>query len=326
MSRGFDDFNRAFMISAPGFDGPVRQRDEAGAHWHRTDIVRLRHHPCLRLPSDPPLRDNEKQESGFDVLPAERGLLIQNDSGIAMIEVWVNDEYRNHREYTAENLERRRNGSLPAGQDEMATEFPREILVDMDTWSGWAGGWTKSDKVQLVLTSRATATDTLDNVNDLLHKGTRHDQDGNIVFSSNQLGKGEMQGSEKFEAWFSGKDMRCSAPKLLSIEIHAGDMLDGFVLHMDDGSARKVGKCKGGKRSVLPIDPDDDLDHIVVNSGWWIDGLEFVTRNGLASGWKGSSGGGRHIVKPPLGYCWMGITGSGADWLDSLTMHYAKRK
>ncbi|KAJ2257784.1 hypothetical protein GGI13_000798 [Coemansia sp. RSA 455] len=326
MSRGFDDYNRTFMISAPGFDGPVRQRDEAGAHWHRTDIIRLRHHPCLRLPSDPPLRDNEKHESGFDVLPTERGLLVQNDSGITMIEVWVGGEYRNHREYTAENLERRRNGSLPAGPDEMATAFPREIVVDVNSWSGWAGGWSKSDKVQLVLTSRATATDNVDNVNDLLHKGSRHDHEGNVVFSSNQLGKGEMKGTEKFEAWFSGKDMRSSTPKLVSIEIRAGDMLDGFILHMDDGSERKIGKCKGGNRSVLSIDPDDDLDHIVVNSGWWIDGLEFVTRQGHTSGWKGGRGGGRHIVKPPLGYCWMGITGSGADWLDSLTMHYAKRK
>ncbi|KAJ2448814.1 hypothetical protein GGF42_004976 [Coemansia sp. RSA 2424] len=326
MRRGFDDYNRTFMVSAPGFDGPVRQRDEGGAHWHRTDIVRLRHHPCLRLPGDPPLRDNEKQESGFDVLPTERGLLIQNDNGITMIEVWVNDEYRNHREYTAENLDRRRNGSLPAGQDEMATAFPREVLVDVDTWNGWAGGWSKSDKLQLVLTSRATSTDTLENVNDLLLNGSHRDHDGNTVFRANQLGKGEMQGSEKFEAWFSSKDMRCSTPKLVSIEIRAGDMLDGFILHLEDGSERRIGKCKGGNKSVLSIDPDDDLDHIVVNSGWWIDGLEFVTRQGHTSGWKGGRGGGRHVVKPPLGYSWMGITGSGAAWLDSLTMHYARRK
>ncbi|KAJ2743522.1 hypothetical protein GGI20_003677 [Coemansia sp. BCRC 34301] len=326
MSRGFDDYNRTFMVSAPGFDGPVRQRDEGGAHWHRTDIVRLRHHPCLRLPADPPLRDNEKSESGFDVLPTERGLLIQNDNGITMIEIWVNGEYRNHREYTTENLERRRNGSLPAGQDEMVTAFPREILVDVDTWNGWAGGWSKSDKLQLVLTSRATATDTLENVNDLMHNSSRQDHDGNTVFRANQLGKGEMKGSEKFEALFSSKDMRSSSPKLVGIEIRAGDMLDGFILHLEDGTERRIGKCKGGKRSMLSIDPDDDLDHIVVNSGWWIDGLEFVTRQGHTSGWKGSRGGGRHVVKPPLGYGWMGITGSGADWLDSLTMHYARRK
>ncbi|KAJ2486308.1 hypothetical protein IWW37_005666 [Coemansia sp. RSA 2050] len=326
MSRGFDNFNCTFMVSESGLDGPVRQRDEGGAHWHRTDIIRLRHHPCLRLPSDPPLRDNEKQEQKFDVLPTERGLIIRNDNGITMIEVWVGGEYRNHREYTSENLERRRNGSLPAGPDEMSTDFPREILVDIDTWSGWAGGWSKSDKVQLVLTSRATATDTLDNINDLIHKNTRRDRDGNIVFHSKQLGSGEMQGTEKFKAWFSGKDMRSSAPKLARIEIRAGDMLDGFILHMEDGSESKIGKCLGGKRSVLYIDPDDDLDYIVVNSGWYVDGLEFVTRQGRTSGWKGGKGGEKHIVKPPPGYCWMGISGSGAGWLDSLTMHYAKRK
>ncbi|KAJ2406347.1 hypothetical protein GGI10_005224, partial [Coemansia sp. RSA 2530] len=249
-----------------------------------------------------------------------------NDNGITMIEVWVGGEYRNHREYTSENLERRRNGSLPAGPDEMATDYPREILVETDSWSGWAGGWSKTDQVQLVLTSRATATDTLENINNLLHKDARHDRDGNIVFHSKQLGSGAMQGTEKFEAWFSGKDMRSSAPKLASIEIRAGDMLDGLILHMEDGSESKIGKCLGGKRSVLYIDPDDDLDYIIVNSGWCVDGLEFFTRQGRSTGWKGGKGGVKHIVKPPPGYCWMGITGSGAAWLDSLTMHFAKRK
>ncbi|KAJ1999188.1 hypothetical protein GGI04_004678 [Coemansia thaxteri] len=326
MRRGFNDYNRTFMAKASNFDGPVRQRDEAGSHWHRTDIIRLRHHPCLRLPSDPLLRDNEKMESGFEALPTENGILIQNDNGITIVEVWVNDKYRNHREYTAENLERRREGSLPAGPNELADAFPRSILLDMTAWREWAGGWKDSDKVTLELTSRATATDTFANVNDMMKAGSRRDRDGCIVFCSGQLGKGEMQGTEKFEAWFSSKEMaRSTLPKVQSIQIYSGNCIDGFILRLDDGSERKIGACKGGKQSTLHIDPNDDLDHVVVRSGWWIDGLEFVTSQGHSSGWKGGSGGGKHMLKPPVGYCWMGLSGSGAGWLDSLTMHYAKR-
>ncbi|KAJ1962569.1 hypothetical protein GGI12_002572 [Dipsacomyces acuminosporus] len=324
MSRGFNDYNRTFMAKSPDWDGAVRQRDEAGSHWHRTDIIRLRHHPCLRLPSDPPLKENEREDSGFDVLPVEEGLLVMSENGITMIEVWVNDEYRNHREYTAENLERRRNGSLPAGRDEMATEFPRQILVDVQKWKGWAGGWNDCDRVQLVLTSRGTSTDTFEDIGELINGKSHRDRDGNLVFSSSKLGKGEMDGSQRFDAFFSGKNIRSSRPKLRKIEFRSGNFVDGIIFHMDDGSRKQIGKCEGGGRSELHIDPDDDLDHVVVNSGWWVDGLEFVTRKGRRSGWKGGSGGSRHIVKPPAGYAWMGFSGSGAGWLDSLAMHYAR--
>lgn len=326
MSRGFNDYNRTFMVRTPNMPGqPARQRDEAGSHWHRTDIIRLRHHPCLRLPTDPPLAENEQNESEFEVMPTAEGLLVQNDNGITMIEIWVNDRYRNHREYTAENLPMRRNGSLPAGMEERESAYPRCVLVDLNVWGPWAGGWSNTDKVKMVLTSRGTATDTLDNVYDLMKSKSRRDHDGYLVYSSKQLGKGEMDGTRKFEAWFSGKSMRSSLlPKITSVAIRSGNFVDGFILHLSDGSSRQIGKCGGGSKSVLRIDDNDDLDHIVVRSGWYIDGLEFVTFSGRRSGWKGGNGGGRHVLRPPRGHGWVGITGSGAQWLDSITMHYAK--
>ncbi|KAJ1943010.1 hypothetical protein EC988_006344, partial [Linderina pennispora] len=149
MSRGFNFYNRTFMARAPDMAGPVRQRDESGSHWHRTDVIRLRHHPCLRLPTDPPLEKGETEESGFEALPTEDGLLLQCAAGITMIEVWVNDHYRCHREYTVENLERRRNGAVPAAPDEIVCAHPRSILVNLGAWKGWAGGWSSTDKLQL---------------------------------------------------------------------------------------------------------------------------------------------------------------------------------
>ncbi|KAJ2719016.1 hypothetical protein GGI07_005471 [Coemansia sp. Benny D115] len=326
MSRGFNDYNRTFMASAPNWDGPVKQRDEAGAHWHRTDIIRLRHHPCLRLPTDPPLRNNETTMSEFDTLVFEDGLQVQNSSGITMIEVWVNDRYRNHREYTAENYGRRRSGALPAEADEASALFPQTVMVNVNSWKQWAGGWADSDKVTLVLTSRASATEEgISDINKLIREGSYKNSDGLTVFTSGRLGKGEMGGTEQFKVEFAGKDIPSSAPKLRKIEVRSGNYVDGFILHLTDGSEQRIGRCAGGSASVLDIDEDDDLDHIVVNSGWWIDGLEFITRKGKRSGWKGGNGGGRHIVKPPSGYGWMGLSGSGAAWLDSLTMHYTKR-
>ncbi|KAJ1808061.1 hypothetical protein LPJ56_004787 [Coemansia sp. RSA 2599] len=327
MSRGFNDYNRTFMARSPNFSGPVRQQDEAGSHWHRTDIIRLRHHPCMRLPSDPPLRDNEAKASSFDALVLDEGIVIHNDSGITMIEVWVNDKYRVHREYTAENLERRRSGALPASPDEMASEFPQTITVDVNEWRSWAGGWSDSDKVQLILTSRSSDTDkSLVEINKMLKEGSRVDQDGTRIFGSCMLGRGEMEGSQKTTVEFSGKDIDSSTPKLSGIEIHSGNYIDCIVFYLSDGSQQQIGKGQGGSVEVLAISEDDDLDYIAVNSGWWIDGLEFVTRKGKRSGWKGGKGGSTHTMKPPKGYSWMGLSGSGANWLDSLTMFYAKQK
>ncbi|KAJ2667878.1 hypothetical protein IWW42_005623 [Coemansia sp. RSA 1085] len=324
MSRGFNDFNRTFMAHAPNFQGPVRQRDEAGAHWHRTDIIRLRHHVLLRLPSDPPLRENEQNEAGFELLAIEEGLLVRSQSGITMIEVWVNGHYRNHIEYTSENLPRRRNGSIMADRAEMATAYPQQVFISEAKLHMVAGNWSRSDKVNLVLTSRAMATETFENVLDPVTLNARRDQDGNQIFSANKLGKGEMQGTVYSDARFSAKSIRSSMPKLQRIEIRSGNYIDGIIFHMDNGSRAQIGQCAGGGKSEMVISPDDDLSHIVVRCGWWIDGMEFFTAKGQRSGWKGGHSGDQRVLQPPAGYGFMGLSGSGAKWLDSLTMHYAR--
>ncbi|KAJ2717093.1 hypothetical protein H4R19_000178 [Coemansia spiralis] len=324
MRRGCRDYNRAFMARSPNWKGPVRQADEAEAHWHRTDIIRLRHHPCLRLPSDPPLSEDEAKESAFHMLAANDGVVLSNMSGITLVEVWVNGAYRGHVEYTAENYPERLGGKIPAAADEMTVAFPQRVLFTTARLHGIAGKWNASDKVSLVLTSRATVTQSFDDFEAFVRSSSRLDGDGSRVFSSNRLGSGGMQGTVKSDALFSAKSIRSSLPKLRAIEFHAGNYVDGIVFHFDNGSRAQIGTCRGGGRTTLPIDVDDDLDHIVVNCGCWIDGLEFVTVLGRRSGWKGGSGGGRVVLAPPPGYSWMGLSGSGAGWLDSLTMHYAK--
>ncbi|KAJ1726154.1 hypothetical protein LPJ61_005381, partial [Coemansia biformis] len=275
MMRGSRDYNRAFMARAPNWKGPVKQADEGGAHWHRTDVIRLRHHPCLRLPSDPPLGEHEKEERSFEVLAVEDGVVICNNSGITMIEVWVNGTYRSHIEYTAENFPGRQRGSVPAGPGEMAAAFPQQVHASSAKLHNIAGAWAASDKVNLVLTSRATVTHSFEDYEAFVRNSGQHDSDGNRVFHSNNLGKGEMEGTVKSDALFSAKSIRSTLPKLRSIEIFSGAFIDGIVFHMDNGSRAQIGTCQGGGRSTLAIDADDDLDHIVVNCGFWIDGLEF---------------------------------------------------
>ncbi|KAJ1779247.1 hypothetical protein LPJ77_001531 [Coemansia sp. RSA 2523] len=325
MSRGFNDYNRTFMARSPNINGAVRQRDEAGAHWHRTDIVRLRHHFLLRQPTDAPLRENERDEAGFELLPIDNGVLVRSTNGITMVEAWVGGRYRNHMEFTKENLPRRMDGSLPAyDAAEAQTEFPTQVLITEHRLRQLAGDWPTGTGVTLVLTSRAMSTGTFDDVL-ALSRNARRDNDGIRVFSAAMLGRGEMKGSVKGEARFAAKHIRASSlPRLRRIEVRSGNYVDGVVFHMSDGSKAQIGTCAGGGRHMLEIADDDDLDHVVVNCGWWIDGLEFVTARGRRSGWHGGRGGSKHVLQPPPGYAFMGLSGSGASWLDSLSMRYAR--
>ncbi|KAJ2269020.1 hypothetical protein J3F81_004471, partial [Coemansia sp. RSA 371] len=200
MSRGFNDYNRTFMARSPNINGAVRQRDEAGAHWHRTDIVRLRHHFLLRQPTDAPLRENERDEAGFELLPIDNGVLVRSTNGITMVEAWVGGRYRNHMEFTKENLPRRMDGSLPAyDAAEAQTEFPTQVLITEHRLRQLAGDWPTGTGVTLVLTSRAMSTGTFDDVL-ALSRNARRDNDGIRVFSAAMLGRGEMKGSVKGEA------------------------------------------------------------------------------------------------------------------------------
>ncbi|PIA15027.1 hypothetical protein COEREDRAFT_45438, partial [Coemansia reversa NRRL 1564] len=96
-SQGYQNLNRAFMARELGWKGPVKQENEASAHWHRPDAIRLRHHPFMRLPYDQP--PNNIVETGFEILAVDNGLLMRNESGLAMIEVKVNGVYCGHVEY-----------------------------------------------------------------------------------------------------------------------------------------------------------------------------------------------------------------------------------
>ncbi|KAJ2157249.1 hypothetical protein GGF46_004641 [Coemansia sp. RSA 552] len=325
MSRGFNDLSRTFLVRVPGVPGAVRQRDEARSHWQRTDAVRLRHHPCMRLPTDPPLQPHETADAGFDLLPVDGGVLVRCSSGITQAEIWIGGDYRSHIEFTAENLPRRRMGAIPGPADEASTAHPLQVLLTQSRLCQIAGPIPSNRPVSLVLTARSTATHTVEDINALLRDhAPRTDCDGCAVFSAEKLGRGQMKGTVATDVRFAAKRCRCSAaPRVRAIEFRSGQHVDGLIFHLDDGSHAQIGRCKGGGSSVMEIPADDDLDHIVVNAGWWIDGLEVFTARGRRSGWKGGTGGGRHVLRPPAGYGWMGISGSGGDWLDSLTMHYA---
>ncbi|KAJ2809413.1 hypothetical protein H4R20_000138 [Coemansia guatemalensis] len=325
-SRGYQNLNRAFMAREPGWEGPVRQEDEAGAHWHRTDAVRLRHHPFMRLPSDQLPSVVEKTETGFEVLAVDDGLLMCNESGLAMIEVKVNGALRGYIEYTAENFDCRKSGEIFATKEETIAVHPTQVVLDLDRLRKLAGEWQTTDSIGLVLTTGQCVWNRF-NIRELVSILERQtDHASKKVFMSSQLWWDRPQDTNVYFTLLSAQDCdsASSVSKLKSIEIFMGWRVNGIIFHMDNGKTQRIGKCNSDEHHLLVLKPDDDLDRIIVNFGSLIEGIEVVTTKGRTTGWLGTSNGKRHVLKPPSGYAWAGVSGYYNEWLKSLTMLYSK--
>jgi hypothetical protein len=99
MARGYNNFNRTFMVKEPGFK-PIPIEAEKGSHWHRTDIVKLRFHPGFRIPQDGPLIKNP---AAPNLIPLKnKQLMIDAPAGLSMIEMFVNGKYKTHIEFIQE--------------------------------------------------------------------------------------------------------------------------------------------------------------------------------------------------------------------------------
>ncbi|KAJ2077101.1 hypothetical protein H4R24_005329 [Coemansia sp. RSA 988] len=322
-SRGCVNLNRAFLAREPGWDGPVRQKDEAGAHWHRTDAVRLRHHPFMRLPSDQLPNLVENCETGFEVLAVDDGLMLCNESGLAMIEVKINGTHRGFFEYTADNFYSRKSGDVFATEKEFSSVHPTQVVLSLDRLRKLTGGWKTTDNIDIVLTTSQCVWNRFD-ITELISILERQiDQNSKKVFMSSQLWWERPQDINMYFTLQSAKDCDSSS-KLKSIEIFMGWRVNGIILHMDDGKTQKIGRCNSDERHLLVLNPDDDLDRIVVNFGSIIEGIEVVTTKGRSTGWLGTTNGKRHVLKPPSGYAWAGVSGYYKEWLKSLTMLYIK--
>ncbi|RKP38407.1 putative peptidase family-domain-containing protein [Dimargaris cristalligena] len=340
MSRGFNNFNRTFMVKEPGFQ-PITPTDEAGAHWHRLDIIRLRYHPCFRLPTDTLALPASNTPRDTTVYALEDGVFIKNPLGISMVEVWVNDRYRFHLEYTDESAAPR-NGPArapaailpspgnPLKLNESNAATPTQLILPYSELQQ-RGGWSSEDHVTLCAVSVGQQDTKVEDFQDFTSKHSLviPHYEHLLVLKSAQLGGGQMQNTVPFQAVGPGGFAPLSRggrslPPITHLRIYSGWYVDGFIAYLADGSSVQCGQTTG-QPMEFPLAPGESLSQMNVNSGGWIDSLEFITTNGRSTGWCGGSRGGTvKVLKPPPGYQWAGIYGSGAQWLDSVGCLYTK--
>ncbi|KAI8145103.1 Jacalin-like lectin domain-containing protein [Fennellomyces sp. T-0311] len=293
MSRGYNNWNRTFMAKEPG-RFPIPPEDEAGSHWHRVDIMRLRFHPAFALPSDQVCPQSNVGPS-FIPLYAEQ-IEISAPAGLSMIELIVNGRYRTHIEYL--------------------DQHPTQMVITVPQMKHHCH-CKPSERLRLEVTTINQQTEALDDVDKFMtdHIVNIPGIQGSVI-KSNGFGHRGLNGTESIVA-FQGT-------QLLSIRVHHGSFLDGIVFRWSDSSETLIGK-RGGGHTDFYLQPGEEVSGFVVRSGAWVDGIQIKTSMGRMSPWFGGQGGGLHVVEPPQGYTLVGMYGSAAGWMDQLGIFYRKQ-
>ncbi|KAF1803772.1 putative peptidase family-domain-containing protein, partial [Mucor lusitanicus] len=299
MSRGYNNWNRTFVAKEPGY-GPIPPEEEAGSHWHRLDIMRLRFHPAFRLPQDGPIGARNPSQPSFIALEGGQFQVIA-PAGLSLLEINVGGHYRTHFEFLQD-------------QPRMVTFHQKDIRDRCKC--------NPDEKISLHAVCANQEDKDIDNLNVFLssHGGVRLPGVDGLVLKSDIFGNGSDQGMTKSTAVFYHNNR----PKQLKcILVNHGAFLDGFTLVYEDGSQDQIGKTGGG-RSQFDVGRGERIQGLIVRSGAWIDGVQFKLSSGRLSPWFGGNGGGLNEINAPQGYEMVGIFGSAKSWMEQIGIFYRR--
>ncbi|RUS32297.1 Jacalin-like lectin domain-containing protein, partial [Jimgerdemannia flammicorona] len=298
MSRGFNNWNRAFMVKEPHFNGPVRPHEEAGAHWHRVDTLRLRFHPSFRLPLD--LSRSPHKDHTPTFIPLDSGLEIHAAAGLVMVEFELDGRYKTHIEFPNQNGQPTR---LPFSED--------------DLWRR-VGVKPGSGRLRIEATASNTHSAAIGDVTAFFKDRVVTIPGGKCIKSA-PAGHRGLNGAETIVPFPP------QGARLTKICVHHGDFLDGIVFGFADGTTNIIG-TQGGGVTELELAPDEKIERITLQSGAWVDGLEIHTTKGRSTEWCGGRGGGPGSLAPPDRYELVGMWGTAKNWVDSVGILYRKRE
>lgn len=264
MLRDYVRLNRTFVVKEPYSTRTksqglkvCRQEDECG--WHRLDVLRFRHHPCFRLPSDDPM---QSQDDSIQYFPVGNGRVICSaPTGISFVEIWMegDDLCRHWIDFTS--------------TDPRHTLIPRQItLAESDIRSRLPEDKRKA-KVSLTIFCGSSRSQKIDDLDDLLSKknvvnlppvrqSPKRDEgltmnainnvvglggkfsDSRVGFRSKKLGQSQFEGTQAQELILESTYLQTKL--LTSVKTYHGFALDGIEFCYEDGHSQLFGK-RGGK-------------------------------------------------------------------------------
>ncbi|RKO86426.1 putative peptidase family-domain-containing protein [Blyttiomyces helicus] len=312
MSRGFNHFNRTFMtreISPKGETRPITPADEEGSHWHRADIIRLRHHPCLRLPTDTP--DQPDPNSGGPTFYAlVDGILVRSGANISLVEWWRDPDGGLAKWIEPPNLPRELTIPVPTpAHDSLRLEI---TCTDQSSGSVHAAKFLRESIVNPADLPVGLTPD----LGPIHRSGALGARGSPTTHSPPQSFSFALVADPS-----SGIDAD-SLP--CRIRVYGGAFVDGIEVFLPGGASTLFGS-RGGVPSDVAVGPRAlKLDALGVRAGAWIDGVELVFEGGGRSGWLGGRGGAMYVLRPPGGYSVVGVTGHAADLVDEFALLYRK--
>ncbi|KIV96895.1 hypothetical protein PV10_00709 [Exophiala mesophila] len=336
MLRDYVRLNRTFLVREPYSTRTKSQglkicRQEDECAWHRLDVLRFRHHPCFRLPSDEPLTSFDDSIQYFSV--GNGRLIVSAPTGISFVEIWVvgDDVCRQWMDFT--NTESR-------------STLPRQVtLTEADIRSRLPEDRRKS-KIMLQIFCGSSRSEKLEDLDEILSKkntvnlphvrqapkrdegltmnaynnvlGLGKSFDSRLGFKSKKLGHSGLEGSKPEELILESANLQTKL--LTSVKVYSGYALDGIEFCYEDGHSQLFGKRggkPGGDEFFLDTRRGETILGFYLRAGAWIDGIEILTSSGRRSGVFGNAmGGSGHTLLAPRGYFLAGITGSCGKWID----------
>lgn len=264
MLRDYVRLNRTFMVREPYSTRTQKQgvrvcRIEDECSWHRLDVLRFRHHPCFRTPTD---ALPSTQDDGVQFYPVGNGkITFSAPTGISFVEIYPegDDELcKTWLEYV--DLDPR-NGNLPSkitlSETDIRSRLPenrRKRKLKLQVFSGGSRDLTIDDLSDVLSKSHV--------VNLPARRSAPRKDEGLTMNTYNKLG--ELPQSFETRQGFKGKklghsQLENSQPQeiildcaklqtklLTSIKVYSGLALDGIEFCYEDGHTQLFGR-RGGK-------------------------------------------------------------------------------
>jgi Putative peptidase family len=205
--------------------------------WHRLDTLRFRYHPCFRLPTDPPTNS----DNSVQVWPADHGnLIVTAPSGIAWIEIHVDNGCRTHIEY-----------EKPTGPVS-GSSLPKEVLLSESDIKSRLPSQYQKRPYKLEIHSGALGEHTVEDFASFTSKvSTLKLRNGQTAFRGKKLGFSEMKGSQPLgDIVFDSSIKQTSL--MTQVKVFHGFAVDGVEFIYEDSTSQLFGK-RGGSSSLFSL-------------------------------------------------------------------------
>ncbi|RPB15214.1 hypothetical protein P167DRAFT_483266 [Morchella conica CCBAS932] len=306
--RELDRINRTFTTKEPylfktksaGLRICLPQEE---CNWSRVDCLRLRHHPCFRLPTDPVITAGHDNPQIYAI---ENGMFASASSGIFLVEIYTDDTYRAHLEFTTK-IER----EVQLLESELREKLPQDC---------------RSKVIKLKIYSAGQGQTIIDDFSATKGAKVQLPNGYGVAYKSSSLGLSDTDGSKPQEVY-----LHTLTPGriLTSIRVFHSTALDGLEFVYEDSSSQLFGH-RGDKNDRKTEISDFSLDTrkgesllgFSVRAGSWVDGIEILTSLGRRSPLFGNPHGGTSTLIPPRGRSIAGVSGSCAQCVDCFSILY----